>query len=191
MSSSTKNGWSPRNKIRENSNSAELTAAFPVNTQPSLLHGSISNHSYASIFIPLYCIRVMNALEFHSCLWAKSSSCYNIRWTLLSPIIMPASQIALSCNYQGAIFILTSCKEWIFITMSTAASQEWLVSQLSNLSTSFECTIQWHISKWRASWASYIHWKEWRVIQSSQPKWTLPFMLFLNRYCIWILPGIM
>lgn len=109
----------------------------------------------------------------------------------LLPIIMPASQIALSCNYQGAIFILTSCKEWIFITVSTVASQEWLVSQLSNLSTSFECTIQWHISKWQASWASYIHWKKWRVIQSSQPKWTLPFMLFLNRYCIWIPPGIM
>jgi len=55
VSSSTKNGWSPRSKIRENSNCAELTVAFPVNTQPHpLLHGSISVHSYASIFIPLY-----------------------------------------------------------------------------------------------------------------------------------------
>lgn len=40
------------------------------------------------------------------------------------PITIPANWIALSGNYQGAVFILASCKEEIFITISTAASQE-------------------------------------------------------------------
>lgn len=56
--------------------------------------------------------------------------------------IIPASHIVLSGNYQGAVFILSSGKKEIFITMSTTASQEWLVSQLSDLATSFEGTIQ-------------------------------------------------
>lgn len=104
----------------------------------------------------------------------------------LSPTVIPASQISLSGNYQGAVFISTSHKEEIWITMATAASEEWLVSQLSDLSTSFECIMQWHISKGWASAASYIHWKKQRVIQSSQPKYTLLFMLVRNHYCMWI-----
>lgn len=65
----------------------------------------------------------------------------------LSPTVIPASQISLSGNYQGAVFISASHKEEIWITMATAASEKWLVSQLSDLSTSFERTMQWHISK--------------------------------------------
>lgn len=91
-------------------------------------------------------------------LWGKSL-CQNIRWTLHLPTLIPVIQIALSGNYQGAVFILTSVKEGIFISMSTAARQAWLVSQLSNLSTSFKCTIQWHFSKRWAS-ASWIHWRK-------------------------------
>lgn len=37
VSSSIENGWSARNKIKEKSNSALLTTAFPANIQPPSL----------------------------------------------------------------------------------------------------------------------------------------------------------
>lgn len=46
-------------------------------------------------------------------------------YTLHLGTMKPVSQIALSGNYQDVVFILTSVKKDIFISISTAASQEW------------------------------------------------------------------
>lgn len=78
VSSSTENGWSARNKIKEKSNSALLTTAFPANIQPPspFKHHGISNHSYSTILAPFHHNKVLNALEFPlGLLWAKTSSC--------------------------------------------------------------------------------------------------------------------
>lgn len=61
----------------------------------------------------------MSALEFHSCLsQAKLSISRFNMGNFLLPIIIPVSQIPLSGNYQGAVFILNSGKKEIFITCS-------------------------------------------------------------------------
>lgn len=128
----------------------------------------------------------------HSCLFqAKLSSWGFNTGSFLLPIVIPASQIALSGNYQGAVFILSSGKKEIFITVSTAVSQELLVSQLSDLATSLECTIQWHISEWWASSARSSTGKNGEWFSRLSLNALSLFMVFHNHYCIFIPLGIM
>lgn len=133
----------------------------------------------------------MSVLEFHSCLsQAKLSISHFNMGNFLLPIIIPVSQIALSGNYQGAVFILNSGKKEFFITMFTAASQELLFSQLWDLGTSFECTIQWHISEWWGSSASTSTRKNGDWFSPLSLNALSLFMFFHSHYCIWIPLGI-